>query len=264
MDWGRRIRDWKGSRLVREWRVRLWSARQQPIGKWEGWRRYSPAAGSVLAHGVVGLAIVSIFGASAKPRPAPLASPTPQLEVMLIAETPAPSLRPKANAPARAPAPDIEPIPERSRSVTPRRDATRAPEATAKASDAEAVYIPPSILNDAEAPLGLQGLLNADRCSPKKGLKPADCDAQWSAKVSSPGAWQTASKEDLRQHYAEFMPVCPYKVGCEPGDGVLLNGARSFGLKSPMASGAGGLQGIHDLVGRLPQKPDFVDPGFGD
>jgi hypothetical protein len=31
-----------------------------------------------------------------------------------------------------------------------------------------------------------------------------------------------------------------------------------------MASGAGGVQGINELVGRLPQKQDYVDPGFGD
>jgi hypothetical protein len=33
---------------------------------------------------------------------------------------------------------------------------------------------------------------------------------------------------------------------------------------SPMNSGAAGLGGIHELVGRLPFNPDHIDPGFGD
>jgi len=77
------------------------------------------------------------------------------------------------------------------------------------------------------------------------------------------------SEKDLRTYHAEFMTKCELRTGCGPHsgvavDGVLNNGARSFGLKSPMASGAGGVQGINELVGRLPQKPDYVDPGFGD
>jgi hypothetical protein len=31
-----------------------------------------------------------------------------------------------------------------------------------------------------------------------------------------------------------------------------------------MMSGAGGLGGIHELVGRLGFNPDHTDPGFGD
>jgi hypothetical protein len=256
MDWGRRIRGWDGWRLASEAVHRL------PVPQWSGWRRYSPAAGSLLAHGVVGLAIVSMFGASTKPRSTPPLLPSPQLEVTLIAETPVPSVRPPATVRPRTP--DAEPIPEKPRSAVPRKETTRTPEATADASDADAVYLPPSILNDADVPLGLRGLVNADRCTPKAGLKPKDSGAQWSTKVEQAKAWQAPSKDELRQHFAEFMPVCPYKVGCERGDGVLLNGARSFGLKSPMASGAGGLQGIHDVVGRLGFNPDHTDPGFGD
>jgi len=222
----------------------------------------SPAAGSLAAHGVVGVAIVSMFGASITPRPTSLAPPSTELQVTLVAETPMPSMRPSTSV--RPPAPDAEPMPERPRAVRPRKEEPRSSGPSVDTSDPGAVYLPPSILSGAEIPRGLQGLVNADRCNPKKGLKPEDCGAEWSARIEQPGAWQTASKEDLRQHFVEFMPVCPYRVGCEAGDGVLLNGARSFGLKSPMASGAGGLQGIHDVVGRLGFNPDHTDPGFGD
>lgn len=203
-----------------------------------------------------------MFGASTKPRPTAPVLPPPELQVTLVAETPTPSMRPSVTA--RLSTPDAEPIPDKPRATRPRKEELRTPETTADASDPEAVYLPPSILAGDDVPLGLQGLVNADRCNPGKGLKPKDCGADWSAKVEQADAWQTASKDELRQHYAEFMPVCPYKVGCELSDGVLLNGARSFGLKSPMASGAGGLQGIHDVVGRLGFNPDHTDPGFGD
>ncbi len=261
MDWGR-IRSWE------RWRaVRGWLAHDGILAQWDGWRRYGPTAGSVAAHAVVGLAIASMIGASVNPRPTPVVRPVPQLEVTLVAETPMAALRPdmRRSEPTTQPrAPDVEAIPVKPRATAPRKDDKRSPTASADAADAEAVYLPPSILSDDGTPLGLRGMLESDRCNPKTGLKPADCGAQWSAKIEQTAAWQLASKDELKQHYRAFMPLCPYKVGCEPSDGVLLNGARSFGLKSPMASGAGGLQGIHETVGRLGFNPDHTDPGFGD
>lgn len=268
MDRGLRIRDWEGWVEVREW-----ARRQASMREWGGWRCLSPAAGSLAAHGVVGVAIVSMFGASITPRPTSLAPPSTELQVTLVAETPMPSMRPSTSV--RPPAPDAEPMPERPRAVRPRKEEPRSSDPSVDTSDPGAVYLPPSILSGAEIPRGLQGLVNADRCNPKKGLKPEDCGAEWSARIEQPDAWQTASKEDLRQHFVEFMPVCPYRVGCEAGEWISTNGTRSVIDRlaaasgtiyrgSPMNSGAAGLGGIHDLVGRLPFNPDHTDPGFGD
>ncbi len=236
-------------------------------------RKHAPAVGSIVVHGLAGVAIAGMIAASAKPMPAvPDTKPEPALEVSLVADLPvpeSPSVRPPPGPRVPAPRPatrDASPVD--APAVSPPRkppkqsNTTPQPEKAAGATDIDTgVYLGPTPLT---GPRGLQGLAQGDPCKPAAGVKPKDCATDWAARVGSEPSRMLASKEEKKRYYAEFMPTCPWKVGCEPGDGVLLNGARSFGLKSPMASGAGSLQGIHDLVGRLPQVPDFVDPGFGD
>ena len=83
------------------------------------------------------------------------------------------------------------------------------------------------------------------------------------------------SKDDLAQHYADYMPTCPYRVGCEPGVRRTVNGSlpagrdapgsgNDRGAGTPHVGGAGGLGGLHDSIGRLGFNPDHTDPGFGD
>lgn len=83
------------------------------------------------------------------------------------------------------------------------------------------------------------------------------------------------SKEDLAEHFAAYMMKCPWLVGCDGGEWVSTNGTRSVAKAPPgsdndrgqmaaMAGGAASLGGLNTIVGRLPQKPDFVDRGFGD
>lgn len=240
-------------------------ARIQRWADWPGWRRHAPAAGSVVVHGVVGLAIAGLMTAAGKPLP-PIVDPEPPvLQVELVTDTqPLPEVRPPpGRPPPRAPAPksgpvtDVAPPPV----ATPRKDEKKD---VATAPDSDSVYIPRSPFAQPAQKGGLEGLASNDPCAVRIGVKPKDCGTDWAARVGAMDSVMPRSKAEMRQQFAAFMPDCKWKVGCEPTNGVLNNGARSFGDKSPMASGPGGVQGINELVGRLPQKPDFVDPGFGD
>ncbi|MDP3494188.1 MAG: hypothetical protein Q8R82_13840 [Hyphomonadaceae bacterium] len=233
--------------------------------EWPGWRRHGPAAGSVAAHIVVAVVITAALAAAGHPV-SPLA-PMPEkatLEVALVAESlPVPSERaPEAPRPAPSPrstdAGDAPPArkDQRPQPVT----STPAPEPTT----GDTVYLGPSPFARPAPKGGLEGLATNDPCMARVGIKPKDCATNWKAAVGSMDSAMPRSKQELQRYHADFMTPCPWKVGCEPTDGVLNNGARSFGRTSPMASGAGGVQGINELVGRRPQKPDFVDPGFGD
>jgi hypothetical protein len=246
-------------------------ARIQQWMAWPGWRRHAPAAGSVAAHAVVGVALVGLMTAYSKPLP-PRVDPAPPeaIDIVLLDEPPLPEVRP---APARAaprtvPAPKAAPAADAAPVMPlPRKDPkqqTAAPE-PAPAEDTESVYVPRSLFASIGSTGGLEGLVNRDPCTALVGTKPKDCAANWAARVGTMDSMMPRSKEEMRQQFAEFIAPCPWKVGCEPlSDGKLLNGARSFGLKSPMASGAGGVQGINEVVGRLGFNPDHTDPGFGD
>jgi hypothetical protein len=248
-DWVRHIQDWAGWTVIREW---------------DGWRRYTPAAGSVAAHAVVGLAVVSIMAASVKPRPAVPSPPSPDLQITLVSETPRPAPRPPPprRTPPPRPAPDAQAIPETPRTA-PRKEDKRSPEA-AITPDEDTVFVPPSILLES-IPLGLRGMMDEDRCNPRKGLRPRNCDTQnWAGKIPPAQGWQVASKEELKQYYGAFMQPCPYKVGCEPGEWKSSNGTRSV-AGSAMAGGAAGLtSGAEGTTGRLGFNPDHTDPAFGD
>ena len=249
--------------------MELWDG----IRHWGGrldWRRHAPVAGSIAAHGVVALAVTTILAASGKTlSPVATQAELVPLEVALLADSlPAPSERvptvPRP-APLSKPAVDTAPIPP-----APRKDERQLPVAsTPEPAPADSVYLGPSPFAEPARKGGLDGLATNDPCTARIGIKPKDCAKNWSAAVGSMDTVMPRSEKDLRTYHAEFMTKCELLTGCGPHsgvavDGILNNGARSFGLKSPMASGAGGVQGINELVGRLPQKQDYVDPGFGD
>ncbi len=160
------------------------------------------------------------------------------------------------------------------------------------------VYLGDATADRSGVPLGLQSLLESDPCNPKTGSKRGDCSVNWADRMAkgdpsirpsfarlaemypgfkAPGfkegeIWKTMSKDDAERFYGEFVPDCQWFVGCEEKEWFSPAGTRSVERKgdggllrgTPMASGPAGLGGPHDMVGRLPQKPDFHDRGFGD
>ena len=138
------------------------------------------------------------------------------------------------------------------------------PQQPAPTASNDSVYLGPSPFAQPAQPGGLEGLASHNPCAARVGMKPKDCVTNWAAIVGKMDTVMPRSKDELRTYYAEFMTPCAHKVGCEPTDGVLNNGTRSFGQKSPQALGPGGLQGINEIVGRLGFNPDHTDPGFGD
>ena len=248
--------------------MELWNTIRSRLEQFD-WRRHAPVVGSIAAHGVVGVAVAAVMAASAKPEIKRAESPP--LEVALILDSlPAPAdMRPPAPRPAPRrrvePAGDTAPAIAESARKT---DKPATPQPVAK-PDSDTVYIPSSPFVQQGVTGGLAGLVARDPCTAMKGTKPKDCAKNWSASIGTEASVMPRSEKDLRTYHAEFMTKCELLTGCGPHsgvapDGILNNGARSFGLKSPMASGAGGVQGINELVGRLPQKQDYVDPGFGD
>jgi len=241
--------------------------------RWPGWRRYAPAAGSVATHLVLGLAVVSMLAATGKPQRMGVFAP-PMIAVTLVSETPPPrGIRPTPpDAPKTPPQaePKAEALPEKPPAAKDQRkdqkqQAAKQPETSATAStDEGGVYLGESSIALSGVPLGLRSLLETDPCHPKKGLPRGDCGPTWEEKFAKNQVVIIPTAQQLQRMYPGIVLPCRWKVGCEGGEWISTNGTRSFGGKSPMASGAGGLQGIHDLVGRLPQNPDFTDPGFGD
>jgi hypothetical protein len=246
-DWGAEIRSWAGWAVVRQW---------------NGWRRYAPVASSIVAHVVVGAAVVSVMAASVRPRPASLPPSKEQLQVTLVAETPRPMPRP-AERPATRPKakPDADAVPDRPRPA-PRKGEHRS-ETTEATPDEDSVFVPPSIFSD-NVPLGLRNMATEDRCNPRKGIRPADCESQWAGKVGPAQSWELASRDELKQFYGEIIGPCRFRVGCEPGEWISSMGTRSVS-GSPMAGGAAGISsGAEGQTGRLGLHPDHIDPGFGD
>jgi len=250
----------------------IWRERIQQLTDTAGWRGFAPAGASVLAHGMVigGVAgIMAVMPPTSEPRqqtilsvelvaPQQVAIPEP-----LAGVTPPPRLRPaEATAPAE---PRTAPAPQ-----------TSAPAATA--NDAiDGVYLgPPSILKDPKTPPGLAGLMGQDPCEQRYGPKAKECAGRdLAAKTGKMDSMMPRSKEDLAQHFAEYMPTCALRVGCEGGEWISTNGTRSVGrpppgssadrgVGTPGAGGAASLGGLHTSVGRLGFNPDHRDPGFGD
>jgi hypothetical protein len=221
-----------------------------------------------------------------EPPPEPVSQPPPQ-----IAPAPQPQPEPPrpmaaVTPPPRPPAP-TPPVPqpkpaEKKPDVTtkPDPDAEKSPgeltlQAAAPSDAGDTVFLPPSPKALAGGPSGLRGLMG-DPCESRYGVKPKECAGKELAALTGPmDSVMPRSKEELAQHFAEFVPKCPYKVGCEGGEWISTNGTRGVGKPGPgsandrgqmaaMAGGAASLGGPNTVVGRLPQKPDFVDPGFGD
>jgi hypothetical protein len=139
-----------------------------------------------------------------------------------------------------------------------------APVAPGAAADSDSVYIPPSIFK-APGPAGLQSLAGNNPCAdPRPERRPRECATDLAGRVGKMDSVLPRSKDDLAQHYADYMPTCPYRVGCEPGEQRTHNGAHAVDNNGPASGGAGSLGGLHDSVGRLGFNPDHVDPGFGD
>lgn len=118
-------------------------------------------------------------------------------------------------------------------------------------------------------PAGLRSLLESDPCADiVKRLQDA-CRLRWAGAMAPGGGLSPKVLADMTSEFPGFAPpgvFCSLHLGCGARAGVRnLNGTRPVEAVSPMASGAGGLGGVHDLVGRLPPPNAYhVDPGFGD
>ncbi|HEV7689636.1 MAG TPA: hypothetical protein VGO52_02380 [Hyphomonadaceae bacterium] len=229
---------------------------------WSNWRTYSPAAGSAIAHvALIGAAIgITAAFSERAPDPAPHV-----LEIALVEDTPPPpppeiTRTPPPTPPVAEREPDSAPIlPSRKKTET---ESAPRPESSATSAN-EGVYIPPSPLAPGVA--GLASLMD-DPCKTKTGLKVENCGAKPFANLAEAKAYEQMTKAEKEQFFAEYTPDCPYRVGCDTGPWRGAGGTRSVFRPNggPMMSGAGGLGGIHDLVGRLGFNPEHTDPGFGD
>lgn len=254
-----------------------WVERAQQIADWPGWRRHAPAAGSVAVH-LVALGLMAVTFGAAAGSPATSATEEEFLAIDLVALPPeelvpmeAGVTPPRIQAPRPA-TPDTAPVLTDPRR---RQQAPGAPTTPGAAADADSVYLPPSILNPS-GPAGLKGLMEDERCSdPRPERRPRDCATDLAGRVGNMDSVLPRSKADLAQHFADYMPTCAYRVGCEPGVRRTMNGsmpagrpapgsANDRGAGTPHAGGPAGLGGLHDSVGRLGFNPDHTDPGFGD
>jgi len=243
------------------WRERIRLVLESP-----GWRRHAPAGASVLAHAVL-LSAVAGMMATALP-PSPEASQKIVLAVELLPDPEIAEPMPMAGVtpPPRTRAPRPAETPSASEEAPrPAAPATPATDPKDRKAREDSVFLgPPAILTDPSVPPGLASLMGKDPCEARFGPKAKECAGrELAARTGKMDSVMPRTKDELAQHFAEYMPVCEHKVGCEPGEWMSTNNTRSvFGTRNH--GGAASLGGVHDLVGRKPQKPDFVDPGFGD
>jgi hypothetical protein len=256
-----------------------WQERARELASWPGWRRHAPAAGSAVFH-LVAVAILAATLGVASGAP-PSAESENFIAIELLTPPPEDIVIPEAGVtPPRAQTPGPKPSDPSVPTATdprkrPQQPGQGAPAAPGTADD-DSVYIPPSIFK-APGPAGLQGLVagNNPCADPRPERRPRDCKTDLAARVGNMDTMQPRSKDDLAQHFADYMPVCPYRVGCEPGVRRTMNGSlpagrgapgsgNDRGAGTPQAGGAAGLGGLHDSVGRLGFNPDHTDPGFGD
>lgn len=244
-----------------------WRERAQQLAKWPGWRRHAPAAGAVAVHLAVVSLIAATLGASAISEDAPsetflsieLVSAPPEELPLQAGVSP-----PRVQAPrAAASEPSGPSIPDPKRRD--QKGEQGAPDAPGAPADSDSIYIPPSILKGT-GPQGLQSLVGrGDPCAdPIPERRPRGCKTDLAGRVGNMDSVLPRSKDELAQHYADYMPTCPYRVGCEPGERRTAIGTHAVNNNGPAAGGAGSLGGLHDSVGRLGFNPDHTDPGFGD
>jgi len=257
----------------------IWRERIRKVLGSHGWRKYAPAGASVLAHAVL-LWAVGGMNSGALP---PLSDASRQvvLAVELLPDLEFTEPAPMAGVTpprARVPRPS-ETQPASAEAPVPRPVGASAPSADTKDRKAgeDSVYLgPPAILNDRGVPPGLASLMGKDPCEARFGPKARECaGSDLAARTGNMDSVMSRSKEDMAEHFAAYIPKCPWLVGCDGGEWVSTNGTRSVAKAPPgsaddrgqmaaMAGGAASLGGLNTIVGRLSQKPDFVDRGFGD
>ncbi|MFT3724503.1 MAG: hypothetical protein QM773_13030 [Hyphomonadaceae bacterium] len=230
-------------------------------------------AGSVAVHAVAGVFVMGAIAVSAaKPEAETSRDPRREkiIEIALMAESlPLPAApKPGAPRPATKPSAPTDAAPPLGKpGAKGQQEATPA--------DTQAVEDGVSFGAPADGlARGLASVSGSDPCKAKHGPKPRECGADWAAKGNQASLMPT-TKQEKAQYYAEYMPKCPWNVGCEGGEWISTNGTRSVGRaapgsrndhgsSTPMAAGAAGLGGLHDSVGRLGFNPDHFDRGFGD
>ena len=239
--------------------------------------------GSVAVHVTVLSAIAGMMATAGAPDPKPRDLSEPMLAVQLVAVSEIPELEAGVTPPPRA---KTETVPERrtptaapsSTASRPAGPSTGAPSPTPDAGkdDGNTFYVGPPATAQSNVPPGLASLMGEDPCTAKFGPKAKECAGRDLAKrTGKMDSLLPRPEEQLAQYYGDFMQKCPYWSGCDGSHLQNTNGTRSVakpgpgsandhGQSAPMAGGAASLGGINDLVGRLPQQPDFRDRGFGD
>lgn len=244
-----------------------------------GWRKHAPVGGAIAVHGVVIAGVASMM-ATARPLSPVKREPRQLIAVELLPDPIAiaevlpagviPPPRERAAPAAADPRPSAtSPRPVSVPTVTAGDDKDKA--------RGDSVYLgPPPIFADPKAPPGLASLMGNDPCATRVGVKPKECAGRdLAARTGTMDSVMPRSQEQLAQHYAEFMPTCGLRSGCDGGEWISTNGTRSVGkpppgsandrgVGTPGAGGAASLGGLHTSVGRLGFNRDHTDPGFGD
>ena len=253
------------------WREQL----QQWIDR-PGWRTHAPAAGSVLAH----IAVAAVFAgmmAAVTAEDAPRSKPEKRSMSVELVQLPAPPLEAGVTPPPRV---RPEPTPKRPSSTPADKRKSSAPATSAPIQagvpDDDTFYVPSSPNAPTGVANGLASLMGDDPCVTRHGPKARECAGRDLAKRTGPmDSMLPRPKEQLARYFAEFMPKCTMRVGCEGGEWISLNGTRSVakpppgsrddhGAGSMMAGGAASVAGPNTIVGRLGFNAEHTDPGFGD
>ncbi|MEQ1608102.1 MAG: hypothetical protein ABL956_03895 [Hyphomonadaceae bacterium] len=151
---------------------------------WPGWRRHAPASGSVVAHGVVGLAIVGLMAASGQPQAAKPTTIPEAIEVSLIADSlPMPVRPPLRPTPALA---KSEPTDTAPSWPSPRRNdkqltTATPPQQPAPMASHDSVNLGPSPFAQPAQAGRVEGLASRDPCTARVGVKPKEHIKNWTA-----------------------------------------------------------------------------------
>jgi hypothetical protein len=257
-----------------------WQGRICLVLESSGWRRHAPAGASVLVHAVLLSAVAGMMATALPPLPDASRKVVLAVELVPVLEISEPVPMAGATPPPRTRAPRPVETPSASAEApAPRSAGPTAPAADPKDRKAgeDRVYLgPPLILNDPGVPPGLASLMGKDPCEARYGPKAKECAGrELAARTGAMDSVMSRSKEDLAQYFAEYMPKCAFKVGCEGGEWISSNGTRSVAKAPPgsaddrgqmaaMAGGPASRCGLNTILGRLGCNPDHTDPGFGD
>jgi hypothetical protein len=190
-----------------------------PILKWQGWRRFGPASGSLGVHAVLGAAFITLLASAASPMR--MGDIGPFVEIELLAEAP-PAEGSLATPPdARstpAPAPDADDavlIAERTREKLQQDDGPNSEAWQGAKSDEDGGVYYGNAAARSGVPLGLRSLLETDPCAPEDGDARGDCSRNWAAMMARGDKSMTPSYERLAELYPGFRP--PGKQGASSG-----------------------------------------------